>query len=516
MKFFRFKRRLKIKKEQYSLSEYLYDHECMYIGKDGFRLYKVIKSDILYEHYALDIDRLLLLSGFYKDDFDSIIKPIILRFIKKVGVVPASELHHDANLGGLIRHSLNVASQALKIAKELMLFRELTSSTSLIASLVVLSLAHDFGKILTDFEVYSLDRLHKWQSSYEDLDDFCQKHELSYISLHFISGRHHQHQELISTSLAMLVKTTDAIFSLINKQFDFFRLEDAFDGKLFEIVFKADMQAVKLYGSVAQSLLYVPDFIQAKLICDIYSGDKSFNQIDSDIFLTPFGVILECGSESFNIFKSFYENIVLGKRTDRFNLERQNFTQSLRTLGVFSAFGTMRVYNYYRIQIGEDLIYVKGALIALEDLKDYGECVNTVMLGNRMLGILEAISGIKQIENDKIVHIRVKGGALLNTITTENLDLSSIRCYESGQNQDFLFYEREFMQESAEPFQNELDFQEQNIQEKKQVSKSKLDPSYKFQNEILKFDLNNSAKHTFQNQYYPRCLLNCDFVRSEK
>lgn len=176
----------------------------------------------------------------------------------------------------------------------------------------------------------------------------------------------------------------------------------------------------------------------------------------------------------------------------------------------------MRVYNYYRIQIGEDLIYVKGALIALEDLKDYGECVNTVMLGNRMLGILEAISGIKQIENDKIVHIRVKGGALLNTITTENLDLSSIRCYESGQNQDFLFYEREFMQERAEPFQNELDFQEQNIQEKKQVSKSKLDPSYKFQNEILKFDLNNSAKHTFQNQYYPRCLLNCDFVRSEK
>ena len=508
MKFFKLRKQIKVQKEPYSLSDYLHDHECMYIGTDGFRLYRAASYEELLEHYAADIDRLLLLSGFCKDDFDEAVKPVIQRFIRKVGVVPASELHHDADSGGLIRHSLNVACQALKMAKELMLFEELSSSLAIKAALIVLSLAHDLGKILTDFEVYSLDRLHKWQSGSEDLDDFCRRHALSYISLHFISGRHHQHQRLMAASLDILVKASDKIFSLINAELDFYRLKEALEGRLADIVLKADAQAVKLYGSAAQNILYVPDFIRSKLICDICSGDKSINRINSDIFLTSFGVILECGSETFSLFKSFYESAVLGRRADVFNFEKQSFTQQLRSLGVFSAFGTKRVYNYYRIQLDDDLLYVKGALIALEDLKRYGECVNAVMLGSRMVGLLEAVSEIRQLEIDKIVHIRVKNGAHLNEITVDNLDLNSIRCYDSILNQDFEPYEKEFIQERCkEAAKDKLACRQSSAGKEADSSGTfKLGADCEDMEEILKFDLYD--KHNFQGSYYPKCLLN--------
>ena len=510
MRFFKFKKHIKAQKEAYSLADYLHDHECMYIGTDGFRLYRTASFEELWEHYALDIDRLLLLSGFYKDDFDAVIKPVIMRFIRKVGVVPASELHHDAAAGGLIRHSLNVACQALKTAKELMIFKELPSSAAIRTSLIILSLAHDLGKILTDFEVYSLDRLHKWQSGSEDLEAFCRKHALSYISLHFIAGRRQQHQKLTAASLAMLVKPQDRIFALINAELDFFRLEEALEGRLADIVLQADAQAVRLCGSAAQNMLYVPDFIRAKLICDICSGDKSVNRLDSDIFLTPFGVILECGSETFCLFKSFYESAVLGSRADKFNLEGQNFTQRLRSLGVFCAFGTMRVYNYYRIQLGGDLLYVKGALIALEELKHYGECVNAVMLGNRMLGLLEAVSEIRQLESDKIVHLRVKGGALLNAITAEDLDLNSIRCYDPRLNQDFLPYEKEFMLEGIRESKKEQTDCRSSSESSgaDRIEAFKSAPDYEEQDEILKFNLYDQDKTLQMRAHYPKCLLN--------
>lgn len=510
MRFFKLKKHIKAQKEAYTLSDYLHDHECMYIGTDGFRLYRTASFEELWEHYAADIDRLLLLSGFYKDDFDAVVRPVIQRFIRKVGVVPASEMHHDADAGGLIRHSLNVACQALKTAKELMIFKELPSSLGIKASLIVLSLAHDLGKILTDFEVYSLDRQHKWQSGSEDLDAFCRRHAPSYISLHFTAGRHHQHQKLAAAGLAMLVTAADKIFALINAELDFYRLEEALEGRLADIVLKADAQAVRLYGSAAQNILYVPDFIRSKLICDLCCGDKSVNRLDSDVFLTPFGVILECGSETFSLFKSFYESAVLGRRADEFNLEEQNFTQRLRSLGVFCAFGTMRVYNYYRIQLSDDLLYIKGALIALEELKHYGECVNAVMLGSRMLGILEAVSEIKQLESDKIVHIRVKNGALLNKITAENLDLNSIRCYDPNLSHDFLPYEKNFMLESGREPQKEQTVSSlpADVRETDRIQALRLNPDYEEQDEILKFNFYDKDKPLLQEHHYPKCLLN--------
>ena len=190
--------------------------------------------------------------------------------------------------------------------------------------------------------------------------------------------------------------------------------------------------------------------------------------------------------------------MVLGRREDEFNKRSQNFTQRLRELGVFASFGTKRIYNFYRLQIGSDLIYVKGAQIALPELKGFGEYANAVMVGSRMVGLETALSDLKNIEIDKIVFVRVINGALLQQLRLENLDLNHWK--HDPKIPDASFY--------AEVLKAEIK-QAKQIQEREDkaqtVSQASLNPD--FDEALFKCELDEDDEILQVKIHYPKCLI---------
>ena len=495
-----FRKKLKTSKPiaKTDVLDFIKSHECMYIAKDGLRLYPCMQTYVLYAHYALDLDRLLLLSAYYKEDFERVFMPMIRRFIQKVGILPASELNHDANAGGLIRHSLNVACNALKFLKAEGICKDENALYSYNAAVILLSLVHDLGKIITDYQILSPDEKYVFDGVSDNLQNFCARHNLEYLALRFNAGRHHQHEALLSLCINMLVDYQDEIVSIINRNLDFIKLQSE-EHMLFDIIIKADAEAVKHYGSLGQNLLYVPDFIKSYIVQGLYKHTLCVNTIDSELFLCSFGLILQCGSQIFNQLKSYFEQVVLGRREDEFNKRSQNFTQRLRELGVFASFGTKRIYNFYRLQIGSDLIYVKGAQIALPELKGFGEYANAVMVGSRMVGLETALSDLKNIEIDKIVFVRVINGALLQQLRLENLDLNSIKSYDPK------IPDASFFTEALKAEIKQVKQMQEREDKAQTVSQASLNPD--FDEALFKCELDEDDEILQVKIHYPKCLI---------
>lgn len=126
---------------------------CSVITKDGTLLfsYKSTK-ELLIENLGL-VKRLKEICPVSSEIFKSIISPLIYRFAKIVSVVPASKFLHDSDSGGLLRHSLLVAIKAVELYKlnQKMSFEH----ESEYVLLIFLSLLHDCGKVISDFEISS-------------------------------------------------------------------------------------------------------------------------------------------------------------------------------------------------------------------------------------------------------------------------------------------------------------------------------------------------------------------------
>ncbi len=503
----------------YTLDDFILDQSAMFIGKDGRRIFKFIKSEDILHNFRSHIDKLLLLSGLYKDEFEEIILPVIAAFIKRVSIVPASFMHHDADCMGLVRHSLNTAIIALTIFHEEGVYTK-SQERALNAALILLSLLHDVGKILTDFEVYSLNGELKWQSLEETLDDFAKRHQAQYLAIKFQENRHHKHQGLFQVTIPLILKPQDKIFSFIKRSLSIECLKE--DGDLYKYVLKADAKAVAMHSSLLQNLLHLPDFIKANLINDLISSKVKLNTENSEVFLAPFGLIIEASSNYFYELKSYYENAVLGKSVDEALSSQKNFTQKMRQMGVFTPFGTRRIYNYYKIILNEDALYIKGALISLPSLKGVLPFVNTAILGTKMVGLDKALSELKNFDKDSICHLKVIGGATLANIEFENIDLSSIRCYDEEEQDYQTLYKKTVADEVK---YNEELLKKKTYVKKKDIAKSddldaseeKLKKAQSDNKEDDYFDKNASflLKAQDDNLFYgknleikyPRCLI---------
>lgn len=193
------------------LDDNLLSEECMLITKSGATIFKTYSVDeLLYKNRLLisDLQDNLLL--FY-EDFDAHVIPLIRTVARICSVAPASQALHDCENGGLFRHTLFVAVNALRILETSHSFDKLYLNYDemklLRLSVVVIAFLHDLGKLKTDVRFSTLGDKYTFDFSHEHyLDDFVQKHQANALKVRFIRRRAKRHNKTYYSSFKLLLK----------------------------------------------------------------------------------------------------------------------------------------------------------------------------------------------------------------------------------------------------------------------------------------------------------------------
>lgn len=299
---------------------------CKIITKDGSLLfsYKSTK-ELLIENLGL-VTRLKEICPVSPESFKSIISPLIYRFAKLVSVVPASKFLHDSDCGGLLRHSLLVAIKAVELYK-------LNQKMSLdhepdFVLLIFLSLLHDCGKLISDFEISSGAAFNHCNDKIDfTLDDFLQKHKSDFVKIRYKEKRNKEHELSTAQMLQFLLYGQKSIARyLVNTQ-----SKEAINAILFsntgnrfyKLIKTADIYAcatsINKYSPMYEIGNYLRLLILTKVIKLSVSG---FYRVNG-------GYVVEKGSAAHqSIIKAFdvyYELLNECKTFD--NLSPQGFTQ---------------------------------------------------------------------------------------------------------------------------------------------------------------------------------------------
>lgn len=193
------------------LDDNLLSEECMLITKSGATIFKTYSVDeLLYKNRLLisDLEDNLLL--FY-EDFNAHIIPLIKTVARICSIAPASQALHDCENGGLFRHTLFVAVNALRILETSHSFDKLYLNYDemkfLRLSLVVIAFLHDLGKLKTDVRFSTLGDKYTFDYTHENyLDDFVQKHQANALKVRFIRRRAKRHNKTYYSSFKLLLK----------------------------------------------------------------------------------------------------------------------------------------------------------------------------------------------------------------------------------------------------------------------------------------------------------------------
>lgn len=164
---------------------------------EGFPAY--LTSDYLLKLQKELYDKLLGDVGLNFEDFNRLVRPVILNYVQFVHLLPASENHHHSGPGGLLRHGFEVAYLAMNGTKNKAFDSRKTPSERSkrskrwpVAGLIT-GLLHDTGKAVTDMHVvYHPDNL-RWLDSEGSIEQWAEKHNLDKYYIEWQKGRHGRH-----------------------------------------------------------------------------------------------------------------------------------------------------------------------------------------------------------------------------------------------------------------------------------------------------------------------------------
>lgn len=143
------------------------------------------------------------------DQFNELVRPVILNYSRFVHLLPASENHHHCGPGGLLRHGMEVAFFTMNATKNSAFdSRRPPSERSRrairwnVAGLLC-GLLHDTGKAVTDMHVVFPPEGLRWIHSENTIEEWAQEHNLSKYYIEWQKGRHNRH---IQKSYALVMK----------------------------------------------------------------------------------------------------------------------------------------------------------------------------------------------------------------------------------------------------------------------------------------------------------------------
>ncbi|MFB8832039.1 MobH family relaxase [Azotobacter sp. CWF10] len=167
-----------------------------------------VTGEWLMRHYQGKlIDRIAGSIGLPKDEYQRYVEPILINFAELAHLLPASENHHHAGPGGLLRHSLEVANLTLDGCLTTAFdtaetpARRSTRRWRWNVAGVAAALLHDAGKALTDLRATDFEGKLEWNPGRETLHQWAGRHKLDRYFLHWNAQRHEKHIQ-VSVALA--------------------------------------------------------------------------------------------------------------------------------------------------------------------------------------------------------------------------------------------------------------------------------------------------------------------------
>ncbi|SEJ16899.1 conjugal transfer pilus assembly protein TraI [Azotobacter beijerinckii] len=202
------------------------------------------------------IDRIAGSIGLPKDEYQRYVEPILINFAELAHLLPASENHHHAGPGGLLRHSLEVANLTLDGCLTTAFdtaetpARRSTRRWRWNVAGVAAALLHDAGKALTDLRATDFEGKLEWNPGRETLHQWAMHHKLDRYFLHWNAQRHEKHIQ-VSVALAHKLIPDETVAWLMEGGRDIYgALFDAIAGNanpapLTELVRWADSASVR-------------------------------------------------------------------------------------------------------------------------------------------------------------------------------------------------------------------------------------------------------------------------------
>lgn len=298
---------------------------CKVITKDGALLFRYKTTQELLDENMLLLQQLKDTCQIGKELYTLVIIPLINRFSKIVSVAPASKFLHDSDCGGLFRHSLLVAVKACEIYK--VSGQNSVNSDADYVLLIFLSLLHDLGKMLSDYDISSNGTSFDYDNDKINytLDDFLKNQNSGIVKILYKDKRNKDHELCDALMLKFLLyglgelaeylvdkKSKEAINSVL--------FNDA-SNQYFKLIKTADIFACKVSVNRYSPLFEIGNYL--KLLFSTKVIDLSL----SGFYKVSCGYVVEKGSAAhqavIRAFDVYYE--LLNECKSFFELNCKNF-----------------------------------------------------------------------------------------------------------------------------------------------------------------------------------------------
>lgn len=156
---------------------------------------------MLYDSQIELINRLQQSSSYSHEDFNNLLKPVILNYAAYVHLLPASETNHHCGQGGLFRHGLEVALNAANacVGKVFAWDAWASEREQLIPRwrmcAIIGGMLHDMGKPIVDVGAVDETGNLKWNPHTGSLYSWLTENELSHYYIHWRPGARHKRHE---------------------------------------------------------------------------------------------------------------------------------------------------------------------------------------------------------------------------------------------------------------------------------------------------------------------------------
>ena len=385
-----------------------------------------------------------------REQFAAVILPLLEAAAAVAGVLPASRGCHDLNATGLFCHSLEVCIQAVE---ELAVTRRHgaldprrggAQAAAACTALVLMGLAHDLGKIFTDMDVSDGGR--RYDPFAMTMAEFMSASASGCSTVVFREHRAHRHDELTALALtALLLRCHDGMVLLeyVGGGCD---LQELFarSGELWKLVRDADCRAVGMESALGKYQYDAPRYTVERLIADVQAGRVPCSCPGARVFHTQHALLLACDSEATVSLYRRLGAMSCGADITDSCAAMPDVMGELKGRGYVALLGSSRIYGWYRLTLGEDLLYVFGFMLRTGAIDGVAE-VNCAPLGPRppeLAPVLELLSARPALQWPCLITLR--GQALYHgVVTPEMLDEDSVSTDPALQAYRQLIEERE-------------------------------------------------------------------------
>lgn len=272
----------------------------------------VIAPERLLESQKKLVNDLKLALGLTKDEYQTLVLPILLKFAEYVHFLPASEAHHHRGAGGLFRHSLEVALYATR-GSEAVVFDNITTpqqrkiaETRWRMAAFLGGLLHDAGKPITDMTVVDHDGRSEWDVFMDGtLYEWAVAHGITRYYLRWEKHRHGRHEQQATHALGRILSPEMLSYLRSGGKVIHQSLMDAVTGlsvstPLSKLLIRSDTASVEKdlreqhVGHVDPHALgvAVDRFIVSAMRSLVSNGDWKANQLGSVIWAAEEGLFI--------------------------------------------------------------------------------------------------------------------------------------------------------------------------------------------------------------------------------